>query len=95
MKQRDRSDNVSGHFSSDFLKFPEQRISREKATTASEVFHVLLINFSIVHFSCLTAFAAHFHLVKSFYLLQNITLNMSFLLKTNLCGTNFPEFLEF
>ena len=83
------------HFYMDFLKFPEQRISRANVTTVSEVFHVFSINFLIVHFSCLALFTAHLHFVKSFYSLQNIILNMSLLLKTNFCGTNFVNFDQF
>ena len=70
-------------------------ISRATVTTAFKLFHVFLVKLLIVHFPCLKRFAAYSHFVKNVYLFQNIALNISLWLKTNLCGTIFPDFREF
>ena len=82
-------------FSGNFLAFSEQWISRANVTTFSKLFDIFPLNFSIVHFYCLKPFAARLLLGKNFHLFENITLNMSVLLKTNLCGTSFSKFRQF
>ena len=100
-KQRDRAyhllrcRSLTETWTRNFLEFPEQRISRATVTTAFKLFHVFLVKLLIVHFPCLKPFGAYSHFVKNVYLFQNIALNISLWLKTNLCGTIFPDFREF
>ena len=77
------------YFWGNIPKFAEQITSRQLWTTVSGIFDIFSLNFSMTHFSCSKPFPL------TCPMLENNILNKWILLKTNLCGINFPNFKNF